>query len=202
MPKNIKGGKGHKKLKNNVHKQEKILLYKEDSVHQEYAVVTEAFGSGMKVKFIDNKGSNDGTGVGQLKICHALSRGKMRKWRYYKGDVLLISRRDYEDDKVDIIHKYDEKEINKLKYEKEINSTLAKDIKINNGKITNNTSNDDGLNDIDNVEFEEDDNLSYGFTEAERNRNIRKQTNDSYADIYDSLAHKFGNNDIDDIDDI
>lgn len=192
MPKNLKGGKGHKKLKNNVHKQEKILLYKENSVDQEYAVITESFGTGMKVRFIDSKGNKDGSGINQAKVCTALTRGKMKRWKYFKGDVLLISRRDFEDNKVDVIHKYDERDINKLKYEKEINPILIKDIRINNSL----NKKDEG----EEILFEdEEDDPSYGLTEIERTKNLkRQQNNQSYEQIYASMEKEFNKYDNDD----
>lgn len=193
MPKNLKGGKGHKRLKNNVHKQEKQLLYKEDSVLQEYGIITESFGTGMKIKFIDSKGDKHGHGKDQSKICHGQTRGKLKKYRFHKGDVVLICRREYQDDIVDVIHKYEDREINRLKYEKEINSLLLKDIKDTNKR------DDDEEEEVDFIDDEED--LSLGYTQKDRARNARREHGYNYDDLYRKLDKGLSKYDDDDDDD-
>lgn len=92
---------------NNVDKRE--LIFKSDD--QEYAVVIRALGNcRFEVKCIYDE---------SLKI--ALVRGSMRKRKYVKtDDIVLVSRRDFDKNKVDIIHLYTIEEVRYLKAFKEL----------------------------------------------------------------------------------
>ena len=106
MPKNTKGGKGHKKGKNktNVSQQDKKLVLK-DTQDQNYGVVIKALGS-MRFNLLC---TND-------KVVQALARGKFRKKIWINvGDLVIFSSRDTADDKVDIIHKYNENQAKEVK---------------------------------------------------------------------------------------
>lgn len=93
MPKNKIGGKGHKRGKN-APTIKHILLLKEKE--QEYALVQKMLGNN-RIKAIDTSG--------YVRVCTI--RGKMHKKVWIApGDVILISLRDYQDDKADVIHKY------------------------------------------------------------------------------------------------
>ena len=88
--------------------EERSLPIKEEG--QEYAIVTKMLGNGrVSLKCMD--------GIDRLgKI-----RGKMRKRVWIKvEDYLLISLRDFQDEKADIIMKLRENEIRRLKRLKEI----------------------------------------------------------------------------------
>ncbi|KAL0243389.1 hypothetical protein GEMRC1_005950 [Eukaryota sp. GEM-RC1] len=57
-------------------------------------------------------------------LCHI--RGKLRKRSFIRvTDVVLISLRDYEDNKADIFHKYTEDEIQTLKQMKELPESVT-----------------------------------------------------------------------------
>ena len=78
---------------------------------QEYAIVQDLLGNGrLRVMCIDEN----------LRI--ARIRGNMRKSTHKviieKGDLILISRRDFEEDKVDVIHKYSREEAISLLHSK------------------------------------------------------------------------------------
>ena len=103
-----KGGKKHKSLKNTPMRE---IVYREND--QEYAIVTNMLGHGRchAVSFSDK--------ISRLCII----RGNMRKKSAFfirKGDVILISLRDYQEDKADIIHLYTIDEVNTLKMYGEI----------------------------------------------------------------------------------
>lgn len=103
------GGKKHKRMKNEEITQE--LIFREDG--QEYALVTNVLGSGR----FHTKSFTDNT------IRLSIIRGNMRKRSKHfvrKGDVVLISLRDYQDDKSDIIHLYNEDEVKSLTAYEEI----------------------------------------------------------------------------------
>ena len=108
MPKNKKGGKSFKRQKS---KREDVNTQIEFKDHgQEYGQVTKMLGNGrVRVSCFDNK---ERLGI---------IRGKMRKRVWIEiGDVILISLRDFQDDKADVIGKYSSEEARYLKRSGEI----------------------------------------------------------------------------------
>jgi len=78
------------------------LLYKEEM--QDYAIVKSLRGDRRLDVML-----TDGTTI------MAIIPGKMRKRVWIKaGDVILVSFRDFQEGKVDVIYKYDKKEIDNL----------------------------------------------------------------------------------------
>ena len=114
---NKKGGKGQKKKKNQSKKIQgsgtdpksvKKVDFKTDD--QQYGQVTKLLGNcRLEISCFD----------GISRICHI--RGSMRK-KIWIGlnDVVLVSLRDFEENKGDVIYKFDLPEINYLKKENEI----------------------------------------------------------------------------------
>jgi len=98
-----KGGKGCKKMKNCALDTNRILLFKDHG--QEYAVVEEIYGHGRFNCLCQDK-------VSRLSIL----RGSLRKGttRIAKGDTVLVSLRDFQDSKADIIHVYSADEVRSL----------------------------------------------------------------------------------------
>lgn len=86
---------------------------------QEYAIVQEMLGNGRAKLMCEDKKERVG------RIC-----GSMRKYKskviVEQGDLVIVSRRDYEEDKVDIIHKYFLDETNKLIYNKDLPDYIYK----------------------------------------------------------------------------
>jgi translation initiation factor 1A len=98
-----KGGKGHRKAKSgNGDLYRRQLLLREDG--QEYARVSKILGNGhVECACYDNV----------IRLGHI--RGKMRRRVWINlNDLVLCGLRDYQDGKVDIIHKYNSDEINNL----------------------------------------------------------------------------------------
>ena len=103
MPRgNQKGGKKHKRGKKE-YNESKTLRLKEDG--QEYAQITACKGNcRFTVMCFDGKERM------------AIMCGAMRKREFVNmKDVVLVSLRDFQDDKCDIIDKYDENQVRKLK---------------------------------------------------------------------------------------
>lgn len=98
-----KGGKGCKKMKNSSIENNRLLLFKDHG--QEYAVVEEIFGHGRYRCACHDK---------TTRLC--ILRGNLRKSsvRIYKGDTVLVSLRDFQDGKADIIHVYAPDEVHSL----------------------------------------------------------------------------------------
>ncbi|TIA80290.1 hypothetical protein E3P84_02642 [Wallemia ichthyophaga] len=104
MPKNKgKGGKNRRRGKNDNENDKRELIFKEEG--QEYAQVSRMLGNGrLEASCFD----------GNKRLGHI--RGKMRKKVWIgNGDIVLLSLREFEDEKADIIHKYSPDEARALK---------------------------------------------------------------------------------------
>ena len=100
---NKKGGKHARGSKNNTYSNKRDLLFKE--ADQEYAQVLKMLGNGRCQCYC-----YDGTS----RLGHI--RGNMRKKVWVStGDIILVSLRDFQDEKCDIIHKYNADESRNLK---------------------------------------------------------------------------------------
>jgi translation initiation factor 1A len=104
MPKNKgKGGKNRRRGKNENDNEKRELTFKEEG--QEYAQVLKMLGNGrLEAMCFD--------GVKRL----GLIRGKLRKKIWINnGDIILVSLREYQDEKGDVILKYNADEARSLK---------------------------------------------------------------------------------------
>ncbi|KAH8089640.1 hypothetical protein HD553DRAFT_304444 [Filobasidium floriforme] len=113
MPKNKgKGGKNRRRGKNENDDEKRELVFKEDG--QEYAQVLKMLGNGrVEAQCFD----------GTKRLAHI--RGKMRKKVWInQGDIVLLSLRDFQDDKADVIVKYTPDEARNLKQYGELPDTV------------------------------------------------------------------------------
>jgi translation initiation factor 1A len=135
--KNAKGGKNYKKAKNNTEGEKRELVIKEEG--QEYGQVLKMLGGNhIEIQCFD--------GVKRM----GNIRGKMRKKVWIATqDIVLVSLRDYQDDKVDVILRYRPEEAKLLKAYGQIDEKT----KINEASVDVNDDDDDD----DNVEFEIED---------------------------------------------
>ncbi|KAH7647853.1 translation initiation factor eIFA [Cryptosporidium xiaoi] len=134
MPKNKgKGGKNRRRGKNDSEGDKRELVFKEEG--QEYGQVQRMLGNGRLDAYCFD---------GQKRLCHI--RGKMRKKVWVNpGDIVLVSLRDFQDSKGDIILKYTPDEARALKSKGEIPETT----KINEADIF-----EDGYDEVG-IEFDE-----------------------------------------------
>ena len=141
MPKNKLGGNKAKRAKGG-EKEKRELIFKEDG--QEYGQVQRMLGNGRcEVSCFD----------GTKRLCHI--RGKMRKKVWVnQGDIVLVSLRDFQDEKGDIIVKYMPDEARNLKTYNE----LPEGVRINETDMAEGEDSDDGIEfdentgvDIDNI---------------------------------------------------
>ncbi|KAL2269491.1 hypothetical protein VTJ83DRAFT_1675 [Remersonia thermophila] len=104
MPKNKgKGGKNRRRGKNENDNEKRELTFKEEG--QEYAQVLKMLGNGRLEAYCFD-------GTKRL----GLIRGKLRKKIWINnGDIILVSLRDYQDNKADVILKYSADEARSLK---------------------------------------------------------------------------------------
>lgn len=108
-----KGGKQRKKAKAVQVNVKRELLFK-DAEDQEYAQILKMLGNGRLECFCFD-------GVKR----QATIRGKLRKKVWMNiGDVVLVSLRSYQDEKCDVMHKYQPDEVRKLKNKGEIPESL------------------------------------------------------------------------------
>ncbi|CAJ0631354.1 1663_t:CDS:2, partial [Entrophospora sp. SA101] len=98
-----RGGKNRRRGKNENESEKRELVFKEDG--QEYAQVIKMLGNGrLEAQCFD----------GEKRLAHI--RGKLRKKVWInQGDIILISLRDYQDSKADVILKYTTEEARNLK---------------------------------------------------------------------------------------
>ncbi len=117
------------------------------STFVEYAQVLKILGNGrLEAQCFD----------GTKRLCHI--RGKMRKKVWVgQGDIVLISLRDFQDGKADVILKYNADEARQLKSYGE----LPESAKINESNVA-----EEGVNDIQ-FEFENADNAEESESESE-----------------------------------
>ncbi|KAL4989455.1 hypothetical protein BDW68DRAFT_156840 [Aspergillus falconensis] len=130
----VQGGKNRRRGKNENDNEKRELVFKEEG--QEYAQVVKMLGNGrLEALCFD----------GEKRLAHI--RGKLRKKVWInQGDIILLSLRDYQDEKGDVIMKYTADEARSLKAYGE----LPEHAKIN----ETDTYGHEGFE--DNVEFDED----------------------------------------------
>ena len=139
MPKSKgKGGKGRRRGKGG-EGEKRELVFKEDE--QEYAQVLKMLGNGRcDCMCVD----------GVKRLCHI--RGKMRKRVWITtGDIVLVSLRDFQDEKADIILKYSADEARALKTYGE----LPDNLKINETDVMKGEFSDDGVEFADFVDSDD-----------------------------------------------
>ena len=122
MPRNIKGGKKYKKGKKNTNDQEQNIvkdIYKINGIDQYYGVIEKRLGGlylSVELLYKENQKQLEKSTV----IAHI--RGRFRKRVFFNpGDVLLLSSRSTNDNKMDTLYKYNQAEVQQLKNEGEIN---------------------------------------------------------------------------------
>jgi translation initiation factor 1A len=114
MGKNRKGGKKRKKGKNSEEYTDKDIVFKEDGL--DYGLITKVLGNRcFEVYCLDGE-----TRFGIL-------RGGIKKKVWIaSGDLVLYSIRDFQDNKIDIVHKYTNDDVQTLYNHDEINNMMYK----------------------------------------------------------------------------
>lgn len=106
------------KKKHKIFHQEKSDNYELDPVNEEYAYVNKLLGN-CRVHLIT------ASGIEAIGII----RGSLRKFNKRviidKGDIVVVSKRDYQQDKVDIVHKYNQDQVQFLITENKLSNLLC-----------------------------------------------------------------------------
>lgn len=140
--------------------------YNLDENNEEYAIVTKLLGN-CRVTLFTNSGNE----------CMGIIRGSLRKFSkrvlIEKGDIVVVSIRDYQDSKVDIVHKFNREQIQLLIKEKTLSQTLINfyNNKIKFEKSENNTL----INDDDRLEFDYNISISDSDNDDKNNSNIMSE---------------------------
>jgi initiation factor 1A len=165
MPRNINGGNKAKRGKN---RRREIKFITRDT-NSFYAKVIGNLGNGQcKLSMFDNK-MTEITGV---------IRGSLRRAKFKKDDVVLVSKRDFGNsfetiEKYDILHKYNIDHINNLIRIGEINMKMIEDdnIEFYDDEDNVNFDNDNELNDSDDM-FPPSDSDEYEFYDEDKERSV------------------------------
>jgi len=117
---NKKGGnKAKKQKKHPVNNDERKLVLKDEMNFQEYAQINKLWGNGrFEANCFD----------GKIRLAHARGNLKKKKIFVKTGDVVIISLREFEDAKCDVIYVYKLKEIKELKKLGEIPQTITEEV--------------------------------------------------------------------------
>lgn len=113
------GGKHHKKKKKYESTNNRQLVFKEDG--QDYALITAMLGHKRCTVKISEHPNKENIGI---------IRGNMRKPtnKVCLKDIVLVSLRDFQDNKVDIIHVYTNEEVKHLIDYNEITYSFTQDV--------------------------------------------------------------------------
>eukprot|EP00547_Thalassionema_nitzschioides_P004012 CAMPEP_0194206576 /NCGR_PEP_ID=MMETSP0156-20130528/5557_1 /TAXON_ID=33649 /ORGANISM="Thalassionema nitzschioides, Strain L26-B" /LENGTH=142 /DNA_ID=CAMNT_0038933125 /DNA_START=100 /DNA_END=526 /DNA_ORIENTATION=+ len=134
------GGKNRRRGKGDGEESKRELEFKEEG--QEYAQVVKMLGNGRCNCFCFD---------GVTRLGHI--RGKMRKKVWITaGDIVLVGLREFQDEKVDIIHKYSADEARNLKQYGELPETARiNETAVDMAMTDDNTNNDDIGIDFDDI---------------------------------------------------
>jgi translation initiation factor 1A len=130
---------------------------------QEYAIIKSLLGNGRTMVLCEDNIERMGRIRGSM-------RHHSKKTLVDKGDLVIISKRDYEEDKVDICHKFNYDETCKIIKDKTFPINIVKAWKTGEGK-----EDDEHIND------------NFAFQENDEPISEDKQNTTSYQDIIDDL---------------
>jgi translation initiation factor 1A len=135
MPKKNIKGKGNNK--DNINKVSRELILKDDN--HEYGIITKKLGGG---RFMVKLNLRNKEIIGR--ICGKLRHGISKKSNWIEVDcIVLVGFRDFQDNTVDIVHKYEPNEVKQLRKSGEI--LLEENIKSDNPNLDTENNDDIGF---------------------------------------------------------
>lgn len=175
MPKNVKGGNKHKKMKNNSNSDEitqNDLILKSGN-EQDYGKIEKILGNGRFNLLCNDK-------ITRLGII----RGKMRKRNWVNmGSIVLYSIREYEKDKVDIIHVYSNSVLKMLEHKMNLNFNISNDNNDDDDIFTTNDTYEEQF--VENIpEKQKTTNQYYNFSDSSEEDNEIEYDNDIVDDQF------------------
>ena len=174
MPKNVKGGSKHKKMKNSSNSDEithSDLILKSGK-EQDYGKIEKILGNGRFHLLCNDKITRLG-----------LIRGKMRKRNWVNmGSIVLYSTRDYEKDKVDIIHVYSNNVLKMLENRMNLNFNVSDEDEIDNIFTTNDLFTDDIIEQIPEKQKVTNEYFNFSDIEEETEEENNNVINEKFID--------------------
>ena len=175
MPKNVKGGNKHKKMKNNSNSDEitqNDLILKSGN-EQDYGKIEKILGNGRFNLLCNDK-------ITRLGII----RGKMRKRNWVNmGSIVLYSIREYEKDKVDIIHVYSNSVLKMLEHKMNLNFNISNDNNDEDDIFTTNDTYEEQF--VENIpEKQKTTNQYYNFSDSSEEENEIEYDNEVVDDQF------------------
>ena len=136
MPKNVKGGNKAKKGKNSsIREFSRKLELPDNSGYQFYGLVLKHHGATTDILYLDNTVKGNDTDK-RLKKATGYVRGSIKKrCRLTINDIVIIAVREYQDNKVDIIHKYNEDEMKLLQRNNYLDADFINVIKTHDASV-------------------------------------------------------------------
>ena len=181
MPKNLKGGSKHKKFKNtNVQEiTQKDLILKTDKL-QDYGKVEKLYGNCRVELLCNDKQKRLG-----------IIRGSMRKKQWLNiNSIVLYSLREYEKDKVDIIHVYKDSVLKQLEHKMNLNFSINNEEKQLDDIFMYNSDND--IKEENNILINnENDNLEESDDIFMTNMNKQKKDKEIQEDLDNEIDELF-----------
>lgn len=175
MPKNVKGGNKHKKMKNNSNSDEITQndLILKSGKEQDYGKIEKILGNGRFNLLCNDK-------ITRLGII----RGKMRKRNWVNmGSIVLYSIREYEKDKVDIIHVYSNSVLKMLEHKMNLNFNITNDNNDDDDIFTTNDTYEEQF--VENIpEKQKTTNQYYNFSDSSEEENEIEYDNDIVDDQF------------------
>lgn len=169
MPNN-KGGRGYKKGGKKKFNQKKEFILKDENQNEEYGYISSILGNGrFRINCMDSK---ERLGI---------VPGKLRKRVWFNNkDLVLICKWDFQDDKCNLIHKYENEDEQKLLSMDQITDSFVSQ---NKDKFTDVDDYDSNLFGIDNSDSETDD--IYDTDDLDENKSSEwfKNENDKNEEI-------------------
>ena len=146
--------------------------YNLDINNEEYAIIIKVLGN-CRLMVFTNSGNE----------CIGIIRGSLRKFSkrilIEKGDIVVVSIRDYQNSKVDIVHKFNREQIQLLIKEKILAQSI---INFYNNKTKFDKSDNNTIIDDDRLEFDNNSNHQY----YDEDINDNNENNENIDNIIDS----------------
>ena len=175
MPKNVKGGSKHKKMKNNSNSDEITQndLILKSGKEQDYGKVEKILGNGRFSLLCNDK-------ITRLGII----RGNMRKRNWVNmGSIVLYSIREYEKDKVDIIHVYSNNILKMLEHKMNLNFNISNEDNDDDDIFTTNNIYEEQF--VENIpEKQKTTNQYYNFSDSSEEENEIEYDNEVVDDQF------------------
>lgn len=175
MPKNVKGGSKHKKMKNNSNSDEITQndLILKSGKEQDYGKVEKILGNGRFSLLCNDK-------IIRLGII----RGNMRKRNWVNmGSIVLYSIREYEKDKVDIIHVYNNNILKMLEHKMNLNFNISNEDNDDDDIFTTNNTYEEQF--VENIpEKQKTTNEYYNFSDSSEDENEIEYDNEIVDDQF------------------